>query len=151
MKKKPFFILALVGIGLTLLTAIGMTLEAVSPRLLPEMPNWLCALTIFICFCLPMLLCSILMCKVPTYTYIYKKETWSSNTTNGMGIIMISSTIIMTLIMVSFVFILPSFKHEPGARIIYAGSAFNLLFVIIIEALMLRNWIAEFYDELFPK
>ena len=147
MKKNHQFALAKIGMALSTIMFLVMVLETISPTLLPEAPGWLSSLSILTCVCLPLLFCSLLQSRIPTY----KMETWSSDTPSGVGIIMIGASILITAVAVPLSFLSTSIKYVPEARTIYFASALLLLFVIGIEALVLRSWTGEFYEELYPE
>lgn len=146
MNKRQQFTLALIGMALSAIMFLVMVIETISPTLLPEAPGWLSSISILACVCLPLLFCSLLQSRVPTY----KIGTWSSDTPSGIGIIMIGASILITAVAVPLSFLPTSIKDLPEARTVYLLSALLLLSVIGIEALVLRSWTGEFYEELYP-
>lgn len=147
MKKKTELVIAKTGMALSMLMLLVMIVETIFPNLLPELPGWLSALSVFVCACLPMLFCSILGSRVPTY----KTEDWSSDTPNGVGIISIASTLLMILITIPITFLPMSIKHKPEASVIYGLVTLMLFIVIIVEWISLHRWKVEFWEELYPK
>ena len=146
-KKKTELIIAKTGMALSILMFLVMIVETFFPNFLPELPGWLSALSVFVCACLPMLFCSILRSRIPTY----KSGDWSSSTPNGIGIILISFTILMTVMIIPTMLLPISIKRQPEACITYGVTTIMLLVIIFLEWICLRHWTAEFWDELYPK